>query len=87
MHRDRACVATILAPFDPFDGTVQPGSVAAPRALLPAWLTASERSFRLEDGTGLLDRLLMEKAPNEIAVMRRAVALADGVTAVDDEGP
>ncbi|MGA7613003.1 MAG: Xaa-Pro peptidase family protein [Xanthobacteraceae bacterium] len=51
--------------------------VAAPRALLPAWLTASERSFRLEDGTGLLDRLLMEKAPNEIAVMRRAVALAD----------
>jgi Xaa-Pro dipeptidase len=51
--------------------------VAAPRALLPAWLTASERSFQLEDGTGLLDRLLMEKAPNEIAVMRRAVALAD----------
>ena len=51
--------------------------LAAPRTLLPAWLTASERSFRLEDGTGLLDRLLMEKAPNEIAVMRRAVALAD----------
>ena len=51
--------------------------IAAPRTLLPAWLTASERSFRLEDGTGLLDRLLMEKAPNEIAVMRRAVALAD----------
>jgi Xaa-Pro dipeptidase len=51
--------------------------VAAPRTLLPAWLTASERSFRLEDGTGLLDRLLMEKAPNEITVMRRAVALAD----------
>jgi Xaa-Pro dipeptidase len=50
---------------------------AAPHALLPAWLTASERSFRLDDATVLLDRLLMEKAPNEVAVMRRAVALAD----------
>jgi len=50
---------------------------AAPRALVPALLTATERSFRLEDGTALLDRLLMEKTPNEIAVMRRAVALAD----------
>jgi Xaa-Pro dipeptidase len=50
---------------------------AAPRALLPAWLTARDRSFRLEDGTALLDRLLMEKLPSEIAVMRRATALAD----------
>jgi Xaa-Pro aminopeptidase len=50
---------------------------AAPRALVPAWLTAGERNFRLEDGTTILDRLLMEKVPNEIAVMRRAVALAD----------
>src|SRR5262245_1803948 len=50
---------------------------AAPRALVPAWLTAGERSFRLDDSTALLDRLLMEKSPNEIAVMRRAVALAD----------
>src|SRR5262245_13899826 len=40
---------------------------AAPRALLPASLTASERSFRLDDATALLDRLLMEKAPNEVA--------------------
>ncbi|PWT89587.1 MAG: hypothetical protein C5B56_06875 [Proteobacteria bacterium] len=50
---------------------------AAPHALLPAWLTAGERKFRLEDGTAILDRLLMEKLPDEIAVMRRAVALAD----------
>jgi len=50
---------------------------AAPHALLPAGLIASERRFRLDDGTALLDRLLMEKMPNEIAVMRRAVALAD----------
>jgi Xaa-Pro aminopeptidase len=50
---------------------------AAPRALLPAWLTAGERSFKLEDGGALLDRLLMEKMPSEVAVMRRATALAD----------
>jgi Xaa-Pro dipeptidase len=51
--------------------------MAAPRALLPAWLTAGERSFKLEDGASLLDRLLMEKMPSEIAAMRRATALAD----------
>jgi Xaa-Pro aminopeptidase len=51
--------------------------MAAPRALLPAWLTADERSFKLEDGAPLLDRLLMEKMPSEIAAMRRATALAD----------
>lgn len=51
--------------------------MAAPRALLPAWLTAGERSFKLEDGAPLLDRLLMEKMPSEIAAMRRATALAD----------
>ena len=51
--------------------------MAAPRALLPAWLTAGERSFKLEDGAPLLDRLLMEKMPSEIAAMRRATVLAD----------
>jgi Xaa-Pro dipeptidase len=62
-------------------GALEPFSnhrlAAAPHGLLPAWLTAGERRFRLEDGTALLDRLLMEKLPDEIAVMRRAVALAD----------
>ncbi len=51
--------------------------VATPRALLPAWLTAPERRFKLEDGAPLLERLLMEKMPSEIAAMRRATALAD----------
>ena len=50
---------------------------AAPRHLLPVWLTAGERRFRLEDGAALLDRLLMEKMPREIDAMRRAAALAD----------
>jgi Xaa-Pro aminopeptidase len=51
--------------------------VAAPPQLLPAWLTASERKFRLDDGTALLDRLMMEKMPAEIDAMRRAAGLAD----------
>src|SRR3954451_8547801 len=36
---------------------------AAPPALMPSWLTAKDRRFRLDDGTALIDRLMMEKMP------------------------
>jgi Xaa-Pro aminopeptidase len=50
---------------------------AAPPQLMPAWLTSRERKFRLDDGTALIDRLMMEKMPAEIDAMRRAAQLAD----------
>ena len=50
---------------------------AAPRRFLPSWLADTGRSFALDDGTALLDRLLMLKLPAEIAVLRRAAQLAD----------
>jgi Xaa-Pro dipeptidase len=50
---------------------------AAPRRFLPKWLADSARSFRLEDGTAILDRLLIHKLPAEIAMIRRAARLAD----------
>jgi len=50
---------------------------AAPPHLIPGWLTAKERRFRLEDGTAIIDRLMMEKMPRELDAMRRAAALAD----------
>lgn len=50
---------------------------AVQRALLPPFLTSGERKFRLDDGASLIDRLLMEKMPAEIAAIRRAVKLAD----------
>jgi Xaa-Pro dipeptidase len=50
---------------------------AAPRRFLPSWLADKSRSFALEDGTALVDRLLMHKLPGEIDVLRRAAALAD----------
>jgi Xaa-Pro dipeptidase len=55
---------------------------AAPRHLLPSWLVASERAAKLEDGTALLDRLMMTKLPDELAAMRRAATLADSGYAV-----
>ena len=55
---------------------------AAPRRFLPKWLADGERSFALEDGTALLDRLLMHKLPNEIDAIRRAAQLADDAYAV-----
>ena len=55
---------------------------AAPRRFLPKWLADHERSFALEDGTALLDRLLMHKLPNEIDAIRRAAQLADDAYAV-----
>jgi Xaa-Pro dipeptidase len=50
---------------------------AAPQRFLPAWLADSARGFRLEDGTELLDRLLMYKLPEEIDAIRRAAKIAD----------
>jgi Xaa-Pro dipeptidase len=50
---------------------------AAPRRFVPNWLADKSRSFALEDGTALVDRLLMHKLPGEIAVLRRAAQLAD----------
>ena len=50
---------------------------AAPRRLLPNWLADQGRSFALEDGTAVVDRLLMHKLPAEIAALRRAAQLAD----------
>ncbi len=50
---------------------------AAPRKFMPRWLADRARSFKLEDGTALLDRLLMHKFPAEIAAIRRAARLAD----------
>ncbi len=50
---------------------------AAPRRSLPAWLAAAARSFTMEDGTALLDRLLMHKLPAEIDAIRRAAKIAD----------
>lgn len=55
---------------------------AAPRRFLPKWLADRERSFALEDGTALLDKLLMHKLPEEIAAIRRAAQLADDAYAV-----
>jgi Xaa-Pro dipeptidase len=50
---------------------------AAPRRFVPNWLADKSRSFALEEGTALVDRLLMHKLPDEIAALRRAAALAD----------
>ncbi len=50
---------------------------AAPRRFLPAWLADAARSFTIDDGTALLDRLLMHKLPAEIDAIRRAAKIAD----------
>jgi Xaa-Pro aminopeptidase len=50
---------------------------AAPRRFLPAWLADAKRSFTIQDGTALLDRLLMHKLPAELDAIRRAARLAD----------
>jgi Xaa-Pro dipeptidase len=50
---------------------------AAPRKFMPKWLADAERSFAIEDGTALIDKLLMHKLPAEIDAIRRAARIAD----------
>jgi Xaa-Pro dipeptidase len=50
---------------------------AAPRKFVPRWLADPSRSFKLEDATALVDKLLMHKSPGEIAAVRRAAQIAD----------
>jgi len=50
---------------------------AAPRRFLPHWLADATRSFRLDDATALVDKLLMHKTAGEIAAVRRAAQIAD----------
>jgi len=51
-------------------------TLAAPAPILPFGLTGDD-ALRIEDGTALLDRLLMEKMPEEIDAVRRAAEIAD----------
>jgi Xaa-Pro dipeptidase len=55
---------------------------AAPRRFLPKRLADANRRFSLEDGTALIDRLLMHKLPGEIDAIRHAARLADDAYAV-----
>jgi len=55
---------------------------AAPRRFLPKWLADPERSFALEEGTALVDKLLMHKLPVEIDAIRRAAKIADDAYAI-----
>jgi Xaa-Pro dipeptidase len=50
---------------------------AAPRRFLPRWLVEATRTFKLDDATALVDKLLMHKAAGEIAAVRRAAQIAD----------
>jgi len=59
------------------DRTANHRIAGAPRRFLPAWLADAARSFTIEDGTALLDRLLMHKLPAELDAIRRAARIAD----------
>jgi Xaa-Pro aminopeptidase len=50
---------------------------AAPRRFVPRWLADPARSFKLDDATALVDKLLMHKSADEIAAVRRAAQIAD----------
>ncbi len=50
---------------------------AAPRRFVPKWLADAGRGFSIDDGTALVDRLLMHKLPAEIEAIRRAARIAD----------
>jgi len=51
-------------------------TLAAPAPLLPFGLTGDDDP-RIEDGTALIDRLLLQKMPEEIDAVRRAAEIAD----------
>jgi Xaa-Pro dipeptidase len=55
---------------------------AAPRRFMPSFLADAARSFALEDGTALMDRLLMHKLPGELDALRRAARMADDAYAI-----
>jgi Xaa-Pro aminopeptidase len=59
---------------------------AAPRRFMPRFLADAARGFSLEDGTALLDRLLMHKLPSEVEALRRASQLADEGYAIFRKG-
>ena len=44
---------------------------------MPRWLTDPSRSFRLEDATAIVDKLLMHKSAGEVTAVRRAAQIAD----------
>jgi Xaa-Pro dipeptidase len=50
---------------------------AAPLGFMPKYIADRARGYTLEDGTTLVDRLLMVKMPEEIAALRKAAKLAD----------
>jgi Xaa-Pro dipeptidase len=50
---------------------------AAPARFLPRGLADPTRSFRMSDGTALVDKLLMNKLDGEVAAVRRAAQIAD----------
>jgi Xaa-Pro aminopeptidase len=52
-------------------------TAAGPKRHLPHGLAKRRDEFRFEDATRLLDRLLMVKAEDELAAVRRASRLAD----------
>lgn len=50
---------------------------AAPLGFMPKFIADAARGYKLEDGTKLVDRLLMVKLPAEIDALRQAAKLAD----------
>jgi Xaa-Pro aminopeptidase len=50
---------------------------AAPLGFMPRFLVDPARRYKLEDGTSLVDRLLMVKLPGELDALRRAARIAD----------
>jgi Xaa-Pro aminopeptidase len=50
---------------------------AAPLGFMPKFLADAARGYKLEDGTRLVDKLLMVKLPGEIDALRRAAKIAD----------
>ena len=51
--------------------------VSAPANLMPYGITRSDEASAVEDGTSLIDRLLLAKSPLEIEAVRRAADIAD----------
>jgi Xaa-Pro aminopeptidase len=50
---------------------------SAPATLMPYGIQRSEIAAKIEDGTAMIDRLLLAKSPLEIEAVRRAAEIAD----------